>query len=262
LDGFSTMSLTPKDWHERFTQQARWTKDLREHLYALIGLRENQRVLDVGCGTGILEFELTQEFSTKSFGVDIDYANLSLAAVHSAGARLAQGDAHALPYPDGCFDITLCHFVLLWTSDPGRVVQEMKRVTRSGGAVLALAEPDYGGRIDYPPELEVLGQWQLDSLHRQGADPLVGRKLAGFFNAAGLEPVETGVLGGQWSGAPSWDERRSEWATIQADLGISSELWKAAGASIPELRRLEEAAWSRGERVLFVPTFYAWGRVS
>lgn len=255
------MSLTPKEWHKRFTQQAGWTKDLREHLYSRAGLRVGQRVLDLGCGTGVLEVELIREVGARIFGLDIDLANLRLAAGNAVQASLAQGDAHSLPYPDGCFDSALCHFVLLWTEDPWRVVREMKRVTRPGGAVLALAEPDYGGRIDYPPELAVLGDWQIDSLRRQGADPLLGRKLAGLFNAAGLESIETGVLGGQWSGGPSLEERRSEWATIQADLEFTSKLRRKADLSILELSRLEEAAWSSGERVLFVPTFYAWGRV-
>jgi len=255
------MPLTPREWHERFTQQAGWTKDLREHLYSRAGLQVGQRVLDLGCGTGVLEVELIQEVGTRAFGVDIDLPNLRLAASNSVQASLAQGDAHSLPYPDGCFDIALCHFVLLWTQDPGRVVREMRRVTRSGGAVLALAEPDYGGRIDYPPELAVLGEWQIDSLRKQGADPLLGRKLAGIFNASGLESIETGVLGGQWSDRPAQEERRSEWATIQADLEFISELRRKSGLSIQELHRLEETAWLSGERVLFVPTFYAWGRV-
>lgn len=255
------MPLTPIEWHERYTQQAGWTKDLREHLYSRAGLQVGQRVLDLGCGTGVLEVELIREVGARAFGLDIDLPNLRLAASNAVQASLAQGDAHSLPYPDGSFDITLCHFVLLWTKDPRRVVREMKRVTRPGGAVLALAEPDYGGRIDYPSELAVLGEWQIDSLRRQGADPLLGRKLAGLFNAAGLESIETGVLGGQWTGRPSREERRSEWATIQADLEFTSQLRREADLSIQQLRRLEETAWSSGERILFVPTFYAWGRV-
>ena len=87
------------------------------------------------------------------------------------------GDAHQLPLADGCFDVCLCHFLLLWVTDPIQVLQEMYRVTRSGGVVMALAEPDYGSRIDYPQELSLLGKWQMDSLEQQGADPFIGRKL-------------------------------------------------------------------------------------
>ncbi|PIV25986.1 MAG: SAM-dependent methyltransferase, partial [Anaerolineae bacterium CG03_land_8_20_14_0_80_58_20] len=38
--------------HERYTQQARWTRDLRAYLFDKAGLRDARRVLEVGCGTG------------------------------------------------------------------------------------------------------------------------------------------------------------------------------------------------------------------
>jgi hypothetical protein len=45
----------------------------------------------------------------------------------------------------------------------------MARVSRT---VLALAEPDYSGRVDEPAELKSLGEWQTEALQRQGADRL------------------------------------------------------------------------------------------
>jgi hypothetical protein len=134
----------------------------------------------------------------------------------------------------------------------------MRRVTRPGGAVMALAEPDYGGRIDYPDKLALLGEWQIESLKRQGADPLMGRKLTGLFHKTGLESVETGVLGGQWSESPDWAAWESEWAVLESDLKKTFqdfESWKV-------IKDLDKSAYEKGERVLFVPTFYALGFVS
>ena len=74
----------------------------------------------------------------------------------------------------------------------------MKRVTRPGGTVAALAEPDYGGRIDFPDSLGELGQWQAFALGSQGANPNVGRRLMAEFIAADLDSVESGLMGGQW----------------------------------------------------------------
>jgi hypothetical protein len=144
----------------------------------------------------------------------------------------------------------------LWVTNPGLVLREMARVTIPGGAVLALAEPDYGGRIDQPPALEALGRWQAGSLQRQGADPQVGRKLRGLFVQAGIRQVESGILGAGWDAPPSPEEREMEWAVIEADLS-----GQIPTADLQEMRKLDEAAWQSGERVLFVPTFYAWGRV-
>ena len=219
---------------------------------------KTRRVLEVGCGTGAILAELPESV-TLTAGLDLDFAFLSLAQRSDPRARLTQGDALALPYADRAFDAALCHFLLLWVADPFQVLREMARVTRPGGAVLALAEPDYGGRVDFPAELAALGAWQRESLRRQGADPLMGRRLAGLFHKAGLKNVETGVLGGQWSGFPDWDAWESEWAVLESDLTQTSET-----VNIPEvqkLKALDRSATERGERVLFVPTFYAWGSV-
>lgn len=251
------------DWHTRYTQQARWTHDLRQYLYQRVGLNNARRVLDLGCGTGVLLEELysqTMPSACAPFvaGLDLARTSLLMAIRNAPGAFLTQGDAHTLPYSAYTFDITLCHFLLLWVEKPLWVVQEMKRVTRPGGFVLALAEPDYGGRIDYPEALHILGEWQSESLRQQGADPTIGRKLAGIFHQAGLQDVETGVLGGQWSGLPSDEDWEQEWDVLESDLKTSEA---CDAREIADLRALDRAAWQRGERVLFVPTFYARGRV-
>ena len=152
------MTLTPQDWHQRFTQQAQWTRDLRAYLYQRVEIAQAQRVLEVGCGTGAILADLPAQIPLQ-VGLDVDRQNLHLAMRSTPGTGFTQGDGHALPYPDGCFDVTYCHFLLLWVADPAQVLREMVRVTRPGGAVLALAEPDYGGRVDYPEELAILGKW-------------------------------------------------------------------------------------------------------
>jgi SAM-dependent methyltransferase len=153
-------------------------------------------------------------------------------------ARLTQGDALSLPYAAGCFDLVLCHFLLLWISDPVHAVAEMRRVTRPGGSVLALAEPDYGGRIDYPKDLEVLGDWQRFALQRQGADPQIGRRLGEIFNRAGIKLIEAGVLGGQWHAKPTRQEWALEWSVLLSDLQALS------GTEIEEEKLKSCARWT------------------
>jgi SAM-dependent methyltransferase len=193
------------------------------------------------------------------YGLDISEEYLHLAVHNLPGIPLSCGDAHGLPYPAGVFDISLCHFLLLWVADPVLVIREMARVTQPGGAVLALAEPDYGGRIDYPAELGILGSMQQSALHQQGADPLIGRRLRSVFQQAGLANVEAGVLGGQWSGVPSQEDREIEWKVLIDDIQKTSNM--PVTTEMIRLQMIDQQAWERGERVLFVPTFYAWGRV-
>jgi len=131
----------------------------------------------------------------------------------------------------------------------------MRRVCIQGGSVIALAEPDYGGRIDYPQELVQLAGWQEASLRRQRADPRIGRQLGELFSSAGLQDIEVGVLGGQWKDPPPPDEWKSEWSVIRSDLeGYVDE------AEIQRLQEVDYKAWTGHRRILFVPTFYAWGK--
>lgn len=250
------MPLSPADWHQRFTLQAQWTGDLRRYLFKRIGIQPNSRILEIGCGTGALLAEFLSFEHAQTYGLDINPEFLDLASRNAQEARLTRGDAHALPYPENSFDLAVCHFLLLWVSQPLSVLNEMARVTQRGGVLAALAEPDYGGRIDHPPELVRLGDLQAAALRVQGADPEMGRKLSGLFRNAGVKRIESGVLGGQWIDSLTKEYRESEWAVLGSDL----ENYLSA-AEIENLRQLDESAWAQGERVLFVPTFYAWGRL-
>ena len=249
--------MEPSFSHARFVQQARWTQDLRRYIFQRTGMEGAARILEVGCGTGAILAELTMATHGSLFGLDISHDYLIMARRNIPGIPLTAGDAHVLPYPTATFDIVLCHFLLLWVADPLQVVGEIARITRPGGAVLALAEPDYGGRIDHPPELAKLGEWQREALLNQGADPLLGRKLGAIFHQAGLQSIETGILGGQWADTPQPEDLDMEWQVLEADLAGLKD-----SHEIGRLREIDRTAWQRGERVLFVPTFYAWGKTS
>jgi SAM-dependent methyltransferase len=234
--------------HERYLQQAGWTADLRQHLFEQVGLEPAEQVLEVGCGTGAVLLPGAQ-------GADIHLPTLRWAGAQGTVQTLTAADGHHLPYPDQSFNIVYCHFLLLWVAEPRRVLAEMARVVRPGGAVLALAEPDYGGRVDYPEELEQLGALQADALEAQGANPELGRRLPGLLRGAGLEHVQAGVLGAEWSETASEAETELEQATLRADLE-----GQISGDELEQLLAADRAAWTRAERVLYVPTFYAWGR--
>jgi hypothetical protein len=64
------------------------------------------------------------------------------------------------------------------------------------------------------------------------------------------------VLGGQWGSALHSKEIQSEWDVLANDLAniISSEELQAY-----QVR--DAAAWQAGVRILYIPTFYAWGYV-
>lgn len=243
-------------WHRRYVQQAVWTRALRAHLYCQCSLPSGSRILDAGCGTGALFKDPAQTFEARTFGVDIDFSSLVFAADTHTATVLACADVQRLPFAAHSFDLCYCHFLLLWLSDPLTGLKEMRRVTQPGGAVLVLAEPDYGGRIDYPPELEELGALQRDALRYQGADPCLGRRVHSLMKAAGFEGVETGLMGGSWNDTSYISENDLEGEVLEQDLKDSVPCDK-----ILTLRQRDRQAWQNGERILFVPTFYSIGHI-
>lgn len=260
-----TPTFSIPDWRRRFQQQARWTRSLRQYLLPRSGLQDSGRLLEVGCGPGAILDEIKQQVSDAEaefphinipqlHGLDIRHDYLGYYASQNPAAPLVQGDAHNLPYRNDAFDLVICHFLLLWVDDPVKALKEMRRVCRQGGFVLALAEPDYGGRVDYPAVLAELGELQTEALRKQGADPQTGRKLGWMFAQAGLSEIEVGVLGGQWRKDVSENEWELEWQVLRQDLGdfLSEAAWQA----LEEDRR---QAYQSGSRILYVPTFYAWG---
>jgi hypothetical protein len=108
--------------------------------------------------------------------------------------------------------------------------------------------------VDEPAELKVLGEWQAQSLRRQGADPNLGARLAETFYQAGVELIETGPIQSQvvMRSIGDWE---NEWAVIEYDL----KGWIPAG-EIQKMKALDKAARSRNKRILNVPTFFAWGK--
>lgn len=242
------------NWHDRFVQQAGWTRDLRAYLFERTGLARAQRVLEVGCGTGVILSELHTQASVH--GLDLDPGRLAEACVHAPRARLVCGDVLRLPFPSGVFEVTFCHFLLLWVRDPLQALREMKRVTRPGGYMLALAEPDYKSRVDKPEELGILGHLQTESLRRQGADPGLGARLAELFLQVGIPPIEAGKLREARERVPGPEEHRLEWAVLENDL-----VGYVPAPELQRLKMLDEQAWKLGNRVLSVPTYFAWGQV-
>ncbi len=251
------MVLSISQWHQRYLQQARWTQTLRAYLYQKSELIHSPRVLDVGCGTGVLEAEIAGFSGVQLSAIDLDLQALKFARHYSPKPVYTNADCLSLPYSEATFDVTLCHFLLLWIARIDKALNEMIRVTRAGGTVMALAEPDYGGRIDYPAELCQVGEWQAQALQNQGADPFTGRKLRSAFTQAGLSDVEVGVLGGQWRKDDPDLDVELEWQVVESDLQDNAEFLRQSEA----LKALDLSSRKARARLLFVPVFYAFGLV-
>ncbi|MFC8709130.1 class I SAM-dependent methyltransferase [Streptomyces sp. NPDC057197] len=99
-----------------------------------------RRVLDLGCGDGVLLELLAAAPDRRLAGVDLSPHSLALARRRPAlaGTALAQARAQRLPFSDGAFDACVSHLALMLMGDADKVVAETARVLVPGG-VLACA---------------------------------------------------------------------------------------------------------------------------
>jgi SAM-dependent methyltransferase len=170
---------------------------------ALCSLPEAPRVLEIGCGTGVLTAALAQALpQARITAVDLNeallaeaHARLGAEAERGGRVRFERADAAALPYRDRAFDLAACRCVLMHQADPMQVVGELYRVTDTGGHVLAI-EPDWGARAVYPDPEAFAELLELAHRGRRYGFPdlLLGRKLFALVRAAGYVRVHVQVI--------------------------------------------------------------------
>lgn len=94
-----------------------------------------RRVLEVGCGTGLLAGALAERTAAKVWAVDAEPAMVEVARRRLAGARQAR--AEALPFKNGWFERVVLRLVV-HLLDRDRALPELRRVLGPGGrAVIA-----------------------------------------------------------------------------------------------------------------------------
>ncbi len=124
--------------YDRF--MGRWSARLAPHFVRFAGVKDGERILDVGCGTGILTRELLAAGPAITVvGVDpvADFVTFARDTVGHARAAFQLSGAEALPFASESFDAVLALLVLQDLADADRAMTEMVRVTRSRGRVAA-----------------------------------------------------------------------------------------------------------------------------
>jgi ubiquinone/menaquinone biosynthesis C-methylase UbiE len=268
LDPNAAYSLgTSAGESERLKRQADELASESEALLDRVELRPGGSAIDLGCGPrGIIEI-LHDRVSPggRVIGLDSDPAHVAMASQLAVGAGLddveiVEADARCTGLPAGSFDLVHARTLLATTPDPAQVIAEMVRLVRPGGWVASL-EPDAEHNIYYPYHqgFDRLRELFVVAFTRNGADPLIGRRLARLYRHAGLEDVGLEARAGLY---PPGHSRR----TIAADLlrSMRPQILALGAADEAELDSLDSTLreFLDDPDVVAMPNlmFLAWGR--
>jgi SAM-dependent methyltransferase len=212
---------------------------------AKAGLRSGDSAIDLGCGPrGTIEL-LYERVSPggRVVGLDSDPAHVAMARQLVAERALSrveivEADARHTGLPEGSFDVVHGRTLLITLPKPAEVLAEMVRLVRPGGWVVSV-EPDCETGIFYPPHPAFgrLAEIFMVAFSRNGADPLLGRRLGELYRQAGLQDITLEARAGVY---PFGHSRR----TITADLirTLRPQIVALGIADEQELDELDAAA--------------------
>lgn len=230
------------------TFMGRWSARLAEPFLTFAGIQPGQRVLDVGCGTGVMTAAVANRDAT-AVGIDLSEPYLEYARQHRScpGATFERGDARRLRFADTSFDAAISTLVLDLVPDADEIVREMRRVTMPGGTV-ASAVHDYRGA--FAPVFMLLDAAAvIDERARMLRDEMLSHRLVWPNGQAALWQ-EVGLL--EVAEVPlvipfDYHSFADYWATFKSGQGrIGGYVMALSEAARGELKRLVRAAYLCG----------------
>ena len=127
----------------KFTEET-WMQNSKA-MSQYLKLNEAQSLLEVGCGSGALLYALNKINNLQISGVDYSESLIKLAVHACPEFDLRVSEAKKLPFADNIFSRTISQGVFMYFPDEAyaeKVVKEMLRVTKIGGAISIIDVPD------------------------------------------------------------------------------------------------------------------------
>jgi ubiquinone/menaquinone biosynthesis C-methylase UbiE len=196
IDGFRSATL--KDLRERW-----WNDDFTEFLAETLRPRPGNRILDVGCGSGLAEVSLgrLQISQVRLVGIDLVLSKVKAALhetqSHNQRVGFAAADACHLPFRDEVFDSLYCVAVLQHIAPADAAVAECARVTIRGGRIVAVEPDNAAGYLhsSVPAGMHAFAVAKrffaaAAEARSERTNPRIGPNLPAMFTAHGVEPID------------------------------------------------------------------------
>lgn len=163
----------------------------------LLGIRPGDRVLDVGCGSGVVTREIARRVAPGGRVVGVDPSAALLAVAREIADRtdegrhieFRQGSALALPFADGSFDRVIAVTVLGHIPNGEAAIAELVRVARRGGTVGAF-DFDSDMTVFTHPDREMTRRIVAAASDATAVDGWMARRTPLLLAAAGVPDVQ------------------------------------------------------------------------
>jgi SAM-dependent methyltransferase len=250
------MAFGSADSYARF--MGRFSEPLAPAFADLVELPADGRVLDVGCGPGVLTSVLVDRLGAAR----VDAIDPTPGFVAAARARLPEVDvregvAEALPYADDAYAASFAQLVVHFMKDPLSGLTEMARVTEPGAPVAACVWDHGGGRgplslfWSVVADIDPAATKELVSAGSRAGD------LVRLFGEAGLTDVE----GGELSVTIRLESFEDWWAPYEEPAGsVGDYLATRTPDQVAELRERCRSRLPDGPFDLTAVTWTAVGR--
>lgn len=117
-----------------------WMRYIQREVIRQLDLTKNSSVLDVGCGTGYTISELRRTISSgKLAGIDLSPNMIAQAQKKLSGTEnvdFRQAEVEKIPFKKNSFDGVICTEAFHHFPEPGKALQEMKRVLKNQGKII------------------------------------------------------------------------------------------------------------------------------
>ena len=125
-----------------------WNERMRDECIEMLNLSEDDRVLDVGCGTGFATVGLLERTpQVEALDQSVHQLQKAREKDELAEVDFVRGDAENLPYADETFDAVWSSGSIEYWPTPIDALREARRVTKPGGHILVVGPRRPSGRV-------------------------------------------------------------------------------------------------------------------